>query len=173
MRSYPNCRAIVIISANKSQFVLQFCHMDAESLAVLQKILKDNGYSMTQPRKIVCDLLWNKEPQSVHELTARSHALIDRASLYRTLGLFEKLGLVRRVYIGWKYKVELSDVFTHHHHHISCLGCGKVVAITEEAEIEELIHQISDRYEFANPTHQLEVTGYCAACQKKKQSVRA
>lgn len=142
--------------------------MEAESLAVLQKILKDSGYSMTAPRKIVCNLLWNKEPQSMHELTAASQRLIDRASLYRILGLFERLGLVRRIYIGWKYKVELSDVFTHHHHHISCLGCGKIVAITEDNEIEKLIHQLTDKYGFIAQGHQLEITGYCPVCAKER-----
>jgi len=143
--------------------------MDAKSSALLQKVLKDNGYSTTQPRKVVCDLLWNKEPQSMHELAERSKNLIDRASLYRVLALFEKLGLVRRVYIGWKYKVELSDVFTHHHHHISCLQCGRVVAITEDDEIEKLIHQLTERYGFTDPSHQLEISGHCPICTEKHE----
>jgi Fur family ferric uptake transcriptional regulator len=138
--------------------------MEPAALTLLQKVLKDNGYSLTKPRQMVCELLWGKEPQSIRELTQRSHGLLDRVSLYRTLELFEKLGLVRRVYIGWKYKVELSDVFTHHHHHISCLQCGKVVAITEDADIERLIQAISQRHGFTAPTHQLEVAGYCPEC---------
>ena len=144
--------------------------MDAAAQTLLQKILKDNGYSLTKPRTVVCDLLWGNEPQSIRELAQRSQGSIDRVSLYRTLELFEKLGLVRRVYIGWKYRVELSDVFTHHHHHISCLGCGKVVAIVEEDEVEQLIHQISQRYGFTEPSHQLEVTGYCPACSNDRRS---
>lgn len=141
--------------------------MDSASLEILQKVLKDGDYSVTKPRKMVCDLLWKQEPQSMHELSERSRGLIDRASLYRTIGLFEKLGIVRRIYIGWKYRVELSDIFTHHHHHVSCLGCGKVVAITEDAEVERLIHEISERYGFTSPAHQLEVTGYCPDCTQK------
>lgn len=146
--------------------------MDAESLALLQKVLKDNGYSLTKPRQMVCELLKGREPQSMRELAARSRGLIDRASLYRTIDLFEKLGLVRRVYIGWKYKVELSDVFTHHHHHISCLGCGKIVAITEEAEIERLIRDISARHGFTASRHQLEVSGYCPACSSTETAAK-
>lgn len=141
--------------------------MDAESLALLRKVLKDSGYSLTQARRTVCDLLWGREPQSMHELTIAAKGFVDRASLYRALELFEKLGLVRRVYIGWKFKVELSDVFTHHHHHISCLGCGKVVAIVEDAQVERLIEDISQRYGFTQPTHQLEVSGYCPMCTKQ------
>lgn len=101
----------------------------------------------------------------MHELTLRSRSLIDRASLYRTIALYEKLGLVQRIYIGWKYKVELSDVLTtHHHHHISCLRCGKVVAITEEDEIETLLGNLAKRHGFTATNHQLEIRGYCGSC---------
>jgi Fur family transcriptional regulator, ferric uptake regulator len=140
--------------------------MTQESLQLLQKVLKSKGYSMTEPRRVVCNLLWGEEPLSMHELSELSKSLIDRASLYRTVGLFERLGLVQRIYIGWKYKVELSDIFTHHHHHISCLNCGKIVAITEEDEIESLIENLAKRHGFIAASHQLEVRGYCSDCSK-------
>ena len=138
--------------------------MDAKSKALLQKILKGSGYSNTSARTFVCELLWDKEPQSMRGLALRSQGAIDRASLYRTIDLFERLGIVQRIYIGWKYKIELSDIFRHHHHHISCLGCGKVVAITEEAEIERLIHGLAAKHDFTAQSHQLEIRGYCTQC---------
>lgn len=149
--------------------MLRYCTMDAKSFALLQKILKDNNYSITQPRKVVCDILWGKEPLSMHELANLSKEMIDRASLYRTIVLLEKLGLVQRIYIGWKYKIELSDVFTHHHHHLSCLECGKVIAITDESEIEQLISQLARNHGFIPRSHQLEISGYCPVCSKKHQ----
>jgi Fur family ferric uptake transcriptional regulator len=142
--------------------------MDADSSVLLQKILKDNGYSMTAARRHVCELLWGQEPQSMHDLGMRSKGAIDRASLYRAIRLFEQLGIVQRIYIGWKYKIELSDIFTHHHHHISCLGCGKIVAITEEDAIERLIAELSAKHGFTAHTHQLEVRGYCTQCSQKQ-----
>jgi Fur family transcriptional regulator, ferric uptake regulator len=138
--------------------------MDEETQQLLRKVLKSKGYSLTKPRGIVCALLWGNEPLSMHELSERSKGLIDRASLYRTVGLFEKLGLAQRIYIGWKYKIELSDVFVHHHHHIHCLHCGKIVAITEADEVEALISNLAKRHNFIAVNHQLEVRGYCADC---------
>ncbi|HUS26673.1 MAG TPA: Fur family transcriptional regulator [Nevskiaceae bacterium] len=138
--------------------------MDANSRDLLQKILKDKGYSLTTPRKLVCEVLWGSEPQSMHELHLKTKMHIDRASLYRTISLFEQLGIVQRIYIGWKYKIELSDILTHHHHHISCLGCGKIVAITEEAEIESLITALAAKHGFTAQNHQLEVRGLCDNC---------
>jgi len=141
--------------------------MVEESRQLLRKVLKNNGHSLTEQRNIVFDLLWDEEPLSMRELSDRSKELLDRASLYRTIALYEKLGLVQRIYIGWKYKVELSDVLTtYHHHHISCLGCGKVIAVTEEYEIECLINSLVDRYGFVTTNHQLEIQGYCSQCSK-------
>lgn len=138
--------------------------MDAKSKQLLQKVLKDKGYSMTAVRLAVCELLWGQEPMSMRDIAAQCEDKLDRTSLYRTIGLFEKLGLVRRVYIGWKYKVELSDVFTHHHHHIACSVCSKIVAMTEDDQIERLIAILAKRYGFAAESHQLEISGRCSNC---------
>ena len=105
--------------------------MDDKSTKLLQKVLRDNGYSLTNARKIIIDNLWDSEPQSTNELIDKLHGEIDRASLYRNITLFEKLGLIQRVYIGWKYKIELSDVFSNHHHHISCLKCGYLPRVSK------------------------------------------
>jgi Fe2+ or Zn2+ uptake regulation protein len=144
--------------------------MDEKATELLQRVLKDNGYSITAARKTVCELLWKQEPLSMRELTVRSQGKLDRASLYRTIDLFERLGLVERIYIGWKYKIELSDIFAHHHHHISCLQCGKIVAITEEEEIEHLITVLAKKHGFAAKSHQLEVRGLCEQCSSNPAS---
>jgi len=135
-----------------------------EAVELLHKILKDNSYSVTEARSTVFDLLWNHEPQTMFELDKRVEGKIDRASIYRTINLFERLGLVQRIIIGWKYKIELSDVFTHHHHHISCLKCGKVVSIKEDDEIERLIEEFAQKYKITADRHQLEIQGYCTSC---------
>jgi len=138
--------------------------MNEHDHALLKKMLKDNGYSLTAARTAVCEALWDKEPQSMHDLVEILANTIDRASLYRVIGLFERLGIVQRIYIGWKYKVELSDVFAHHHHHISCLQCGKVIPIKEEAQIEDMLATIAKRYAFQPKSHMLEIQGYCDTC---------
>lgn len=137
---------------------------------LLQKVLKDAGYSVTHARLFVCELLWEREPQSMHELGARLDGTIDRASLYRTISLFEKLGIVHRIYMGWKYKVELSDIFAHHHHHISCTECGKIVALREVEQLERMLGTLARRYNFEAQSHQLEIQGICERCQAKHLS---
>ena len=136
-----------------------------EKLQILSDILKRNGYSITKPRRLVFELLNDEEPQSMHDIYMRAKGKIDRASLYRTIKIFEQTGIAQRVYVGWKYKVELTDIFLHHHHHISCLACHKLIAISEDEQIEKLIQELAVKHQVVATSHQLEVQGYCQDCQ--------
>lgn len=138
-----------------------------DKLQILQGILKRNGYSITKPRRIIFELLYGQEPQSMHAIYLKAKDKVDRASLYRIIRIFEQTGIAQRVYVGWKYKIELTDIFLHHHHHISCLGCHKLIAIQEDAAIEKLINELAIKHHVLATSHQLEVQGYCMDCQKK------
>ena len=140
--------------------------MDAKRIDILRKILKDSGNSMTTARLEICQALWGEEPLSIQQLTNKLKDKVDRASLYRNIELFEKLGIIHRIYIGWKYKIELSDVISHHHHHISCIKCGVVIAIHEEDKVEKLINLIAIKHNIQPTQHQLEIQGICTNCQK-------
>ena len=140
-----------------------------DSLQILQDILKRHGYSTTRPRRLIFELLYNQEPQSMRAIYQRTNGALDRASLYRIIRIFEETGIVQRVYVGWKYKIELTDIFLHHHHHISCISCHKLIAIQEDAEIEKLIDELARKHQVVATTHQLEVQGYCIDCQRTMQ----
>lgn len=102
------------------------------------------------------------------ELTVSVAGAVDRASLYRTIDLFEQLGVVQRLTIGWKYKLELSDAFAAHHHHMSCLKCGDVASFNESVLIESELERLAASYGFEATGHQLELRGICKKCQIKK-----
>lgn len=141
--------------------------MNEQDIELLRKVLKEHGQSLTTARRTICEALWDHEPQTMRQLIDRTQGKVNRASLYRTIELFEKLGLVNRIYIGWKYKIELSDTLTHHHHHVSCVQCGKVTAIREEQAVEKLIHALAQKYGVTPQQHQLEIQGVCTDCQTK------
>ena len=128
-------------------------------------LLRDSGNSVTQQRLFVFSLLEGKEPLTMAELYLLAKHKLDRASVYRTVALFEELGIVQRVNIGWKYKIELSDRFAEHHHHLTCLTCHKVIPISEQ-ELEAFISGLAKSYQFKPVDHQVEVQGYCEACSK-------
>lgn len=133
-----------------------------------RQIIKNNGYRVTAARANTFRLLISPEPQTVGEILARAKGVVDRVSVYRNLKLFEKLGIVHRIYIGWKYKLELSEKFMTHHHHLSCLDCGKIIDIDVERDIGKLVENIAGELGFTPRRHQFEVDGYCKECKNTK-----
>lgn len=131
---------------------------------LLKTSLKSQGHSLTAARQAVFAALLNKEPQTMQQLVAACTG-IDRASVYRTVGLFEQAGIVNRLQIGWKYKLELSDAFHHHHHHLTCQQCGRVIPFNESPGLEATLRQIAKDNDFFMKGHQLEIQGYCANCK--------
>lgn len=135
----------------------------SQSKPNIATVLKQSGLSVTRQRLVVFELLENKEPMTMHELHELSKDSLDRASLYRIITVFEELGIVSRVNIGWKYKIELSDKFAEHHHHLTCLKCHKVIPINENA-LEAFIANLASSHKFKATEHQVELQGYCELC---------
>lgn len=98
-------------------------------------------------------------------LLKRAPASVDRATVYRTVELFEKLGIIHRLNIGWTYKLELSDIFSDHHHHFYCTGCGRTYPLPANPMLETMISSTAAKEGFAPRGHQLEIYGVCAKCR--------
>jgi Fur family ferric uptake transcriptional regulator len=129
-----------------------------------KELLKQNGQSITAARLRVFEALLGQEPLPMHDLVKRA-GQVDRASVYRAVDLFERLCIVQRLNTGWKYKLELSDKFAEHHHHLTCVHCGKTIAMNEN-ELESLIGRLASEYGFKPTAHQIEIQGLCSNCQK-------
>ena len=136
------------------------------SVERFKMLLKDHGQSVTAARLAVFNALLGQEPLTMHDVVAHTPG-IDRASVYRTVALFERLGIVQRLNAGWKYKIELSDKFADHHHHMTCTQCGATIAINED-ELEQLLGRLAAAYDFTPTAHQLEIQGLCLGCRHKR-----
>jgi len=132
----------------------------------LKSLLKVEGASLTKPRKIVFDLLMDQGPQSMQVIVQRAKGKVDRATVYRTIDLFERLGIVRRLNLGWKYKIELTDIFTGHHHHMYCTSCGRMFDLPDNPMLETMIDTVAAKSGFAPRGHQLEIHGLCSNCSR-------
>lgn len=134
-----------------------------QPLEQLKNTLKDKGFSLTTARKTVFMALQGSEPLTMHELVLACPA-IDRSSVYRTVMLFERIGVIQRLQLGWKHKIELSDSFQHHHHHLSCIICGRTTALAEDDALEQRLKHLATAYGFRMHGHQLEIQGLCHNC---------
>ncbi len=144
--------------------------MTDEQQEQLKAVLAKGNHHLTQARLKTFELLVHPEPQSIREILSKNNGDIDRVTIYRNIDLFEKLGIVHRLYVGWKFKLELSDQFIPHHHHLSCLQCQKIIDIEGEQSIDEFIKKVSAQFNFLPQQHHFEVSGYCHDCQAKEGS---
>jgi Fur family ferric uptake transcriptional regulator len=136
-----------------------------EPLEELANSLKRHRQSLTKARRVVFAALQDKEPQTMREVVLACWDQVDRASVYRTIALFERIGIVQRLQIGWKYKLELSDTFHHHHHHLTCETCGKTIPLAEDPLLEKRLRSLAQTQNFMMRGHQLEIQGICQNCQ--------
>jgi len=134
-----------------------------DQLDRFKKLLGEHGYSLTKPRQTVFSALLNAdEPISITELAKQLP--IDKVSVYRTIELFEKIGIAVRVWSGFKSQIELSEAFSPHHHHFTCVRCGKTDSIKSD-EIERHLEELEARNGFRLTQHSIELHGYCKLCQ--------
>jgi len=89
---------------------------------------------------------------------------VGRATVYRALEQMEELGLVQKIDVGGDSSgYEKVDPEGHHHHHIVCTDCGKVVPF-EDPALEEVIHDLRKPKGFQIQSHDITLKGTCADC---------
>jgi Fur family ferric uptake transcriptional regulator len=131
----------------------------------LRATLSRHGYKVTSVRQRVYEELAKaSQPLSNAQLIRSLHDL-DKVSIYRTIALFELIGIVHRIWNGFKSSIELSDAFSPHHHHFTCTNCGKVVSFKSE-EIEKALHALETDLHVTISQHLVELNGICDDCQK-------
>lgn len=133
-------------------------------LKLFMRALKHNGFSATKPRIALFKTLQSHNALTIQDLVD-SLSNYDQSTIYRSIDLFEKMGIVTRIRLGQVSRLELSDVFHHHHHHFSCLKCKKVYILPEDLVLEQEIARLSFKRKFKAIDHQLEIRGFCRDCK--------
>ncbi|MFA6486277.1 MAG: transcriptional repressor [Candidatus Magasanikbacteria bacterium] len=122
-----------------------------------QKIIKA-GYALTKARLAILEYLSNNHISISARDLHKKVKHFDRASVYRTLNLFEELRIVNVEVID-KEKIYCSA--DEPHHHIICKKCGYMERI-------ECKHSFGHFKNFTNIYHQLTLTGVCNKCALSK-----
>jgi len=134
-------------------------------LSNLEAVLKNNGKSITKARKTVFEVFESHDALSMKQLIGYVSGRMDRASIYRIVDLFIELDVLNRIQIGWKYKLELSEAFSDHHHHISCKKCHKIDILKGEEVLEAHINNIAKNSGYRLTGHTIDLIGVCQDCR--------
>ena len=97
--------------------------------------------------------------EDVYKLLLEAQEDIGLATVYRVLTQFEAAGLVSRHHFEGGHSVfELNE--GHHHDHIVCVQCGKVVEFFDET-IERCQEKVASKAGFRIRDHSLIIYGDC------------
>ncbi|MGL4456045.1 MAG: ferric iron uptake transcriptional regulator [Plesiomonas sp.] len=127
--------------------------------------LKKAGLKVTLPRLKILELLQTGNCQHISAEDLYKKLIdvgeeIGLATVYRVLNQFDDAGIVsRHNFEGGKSVFELTQ--QHHHDHLICLDCGKVIEFSDDV-IEQRQKEIASRYGIRLTNHSLYMYGHCA-----------
>ena len=91
---------------------------------------------------------------------------VSRATIYRTLELFQQEGLIEKVELGGLNSRYECISNRPHHDHLICIGCGKIIEF-QSPELEENQTRVCQLNRFHSISHTLQLLGYCKSCRQK------
>jgi Fur family ferric uptake transcriptional regulator len=126
--------------------------------------LRKAGLKVTLPRMKILEILETSETrhmsaEDVYKVLLEAEEEIGLATVYRVLTQFEAAGLVTRHHFEGGHSVfEMNE--GHHHDHIVCNQCGKVIEFVEET-IERCQEKVARKAGFSIRDHSLIIYGDC------------
>jgi len=139
-----------------------------DQFELVKNRLREEDYFITEPREAVIEYLTKSDsPVAIDEIIdAVETEGINRSSVYRTVNLFEELGVVDKVlFRDGVNRVEMSSDFGGtHHHHLVCQDCGQVIEF-EECGIGNLQRIADIKHGFDVESHYMEFYGLCRECR--------
>lgn len=136
-------------------------------------LLKECNMRITPQRKAILEILYNcrehhLDAENIYKLlTAKdNNKKIGLATVYRTMELFERIGIVSRLSMensATRYELVMYDKLMHHH--LICLKCGRVEEIDDRIT-EEFKNRVLEDKGFEIADKSMKIYGYCSSCKR-------
>ena len=134
-----------------------------------RQTLNMSGLRLTNQRALILDVIRQGQGHlDADEVYRRSRVKQPRISLstvYRTLQVLKKLGLIEELHIDDKhhhYEIKHST----EHHHLVCLGCGRVIEF--QYPLARLVKRnVTEAKDFEITGSEVRMTGYCPRCRQE------
>ena len=135
-----------------------------------QEFLQQQGLKLTSERvalvREIFSIHYHFEADELLFKMKEKSVKISRATVYRTLELLVKSGMVRRVHLGEDHYHYEHVTGNSHHDHLICTTCGGVIEFHDEL-LEARQLEICVKKKFTPTFHNLQILGVCDACHKK------
>jgi Fur family ferric uptake transcriptional regulator len=137
----------------------------------LEQELISRGVRMTRQRRLLVEIIQSADRHldalDLWEKARQRDATLNKVTVYRTLALLKKHGLVDELDLlhlrGGRHYYEART--TRDHIHLACLKCGRIQEF-ESSLFEKLKGQIERERRFHINVVRVEAGGYCDKCQE-------
>jgi Fur family ferric uptake transcriptional regulator len=137
----------------------------------LMKQLAARGVRITAQRRLLVGIIQDSprhlDAAGLLEIARKQDAEIDRATVYRTLGLLKGHGLIDELDLmhieGEKHYYEAKT--NRDHCHMACFRCGAIMEYASSS-FEKLKEEMAAESGFKIRVVRLEVGGLCKSCSK-------
>ncbi|MCD5413862.1 MAG: transcriptional repressor [Clostridiales bacterium] len=137
----------------------------------LKEKLKEKGYKLTPQRRAVLEVIISSEgrhlnTEEIYDIVKKNCPDIGLATVYRTIQLLDKLDIISTLYLDDgcnRYEFNIQDG-EHHHHHLICDNCSKVIEVKIDL-LEKLKDEIQSNYNFVITDHKVQFYGKCEDCK--------
>jgi len=132
------------------------------------KKLTEQGYRLTPQRLMIVSAIEDSDGHvSAEEIYAQviaKYPQVNISTVYRTLELLKKLGLVTETNFG-EGRVRYHPAGKGHHHHLVCQECGAIIDL-DESVLAPLKAVLLREYGFSADLKHLAIFGRCVKCRK-------
>ncbi len=130
--------------------------------------LSEQGYRLTPQRIMILSAIENSDnhisAEEIYAHIAAKYPKVNISTIYRTLELLKRLGLVTKTDLG-EGRVRYHPVEKGHHHHLVCQECGAITNL-DESLLAPLKSALLQEYKFSADLRHLAILGRCINCSK-------
>lgn len=144
-------------------------HRD-ELIEQFRAYLREHNLPVTAQRLAIADIILGSSSHLsaediMVELGARgAHAVT--ATVYRTLEVLIRSGLVVERDFGEGFKRFEAARGIPHHEHLLCTMCGRVTEVRDE-RLERMTMLLAEQHGYSRQGHRLVISGICESCRTK------
>lgn len=145
-------------------------HTRLKPAEIVRRKLQAAGLKCTPQRREVFEQIVRmgghfSAEQLAGRLRARSRSpVISRATVYRTLPLLVRCGLLREVIFTEHHSHYEIMYNRQHHEHFVCTKCGRTMEF-DDSELERVLRKVARAARFEPVSHKVEVYGLCERCR--------
>jgi len=130
--------------------------------------LRAHNLPVTPQRVAVAELILLRDrhfsAEEIAQELARGSERVGTATIYRTLDVLVKSGLVVERDFGEGFRRFESARDMPQHEHLLCTSCGRVIEFQDE-RLERMTTLIAESKGFARQRHRLVIYGVCESCR--------